>query len=716
MKVYCALESCPHHAIKSDQVGLVDFPSEAGLLRRWLALTQVRHVVRGVTRLCTDHFLPHQLVVDPEWERRFPGVVNPKPSLLPGTVPTLNVPGWLEESDLDADLEPADPPSMFVRQDGSSARRVRPTARLQEAHPDLFDDLPPKMLSFPALRRSRGRPPKGRRGRPYDRDRRPRSPPPDLSDPEVRARLVQQALDEYDWRHSRALETDSERAADGTETLYVNVPQSDDEDVHHSAPRRRGRPPLRGGSAVRSRRGRGVKRRRGAHGMADGDWAASEKTEREPPLAERLPPDMSQRFREVLAAQREVQSLAKELDATPVPAVYTDDTENPSVGQQRTNASDGSVVSDNEAGPKAEDSSLMVLRGGGDSSALTADPLPPEGDHYSTPTTLEVALGLLHQQRLENLRLRADLLRSAIRERGRAAELVKWRRKAAEATRAFNDKLGDMFTPAQLRVIRNRSLRRTHMWDTIDIKRAIELRGLCTRRAYNFVKEELRVPLPGLAVLRSSSQRDPVTAQMYAQMVESHRLKHMTKRTLVSRTRTATRTHVVPPPSEGDQHYDHKYIVLTAGEEGGEGDAGHVVTDPADANALLQSVQAAQAAGQAVHLVDASGAPLLVDRAAGQTPPPQEGEHFLMLVPDDDVEEAQREEASARSPPHRPGILRIPRDTSGTAGDQTARQPPFKLVVKNDGEVVTEDGRTLQEVSWPAGVHWVDASHVSFAE
>ncbi|KAF0302374.1 hypothetical protein FJT64_025509 [Amphibalanus amphitrite] len=67
MKVYCALESCPHHAIKSDQVGLVDFPSEAGLLRRWLALTQ--------------------LVVDPEWERRFPGVVNPKPSLLPALYP-----------------------------------------------------------------------------------------------------------------------------------------------------------------------------------------------------------------------------------------------------------------------------------------------------------------------------------------------------------------------------------------------------------------------------------------------------------------------------------------------------------------------------------------------------------------------------------------------------------------------------------------------------
>ena len=97
MKVYCALESCRHHAASSDQVGLVDFPSEVAALRRWLALTRVRHVVRGVTRLCTEHFLPHQLEADPEWERRYPGQVQPNPRLRPGVVPTLGVPGWLEQ-------------------------------------------------------------------------------------------------------------------------------------------------------------------------------------------------------------------------------------------------------------------------------------------------------------------------------------------------------------------------------------------------------------------------------------------------------------------------------------------------------------------------------------------------------------------------------------------------------------------------------------------
>ena len=97
MKTYCALDCCRHHAVSSDEVGVVDFPSEAGALRRWLALTWVRHVVAGVTRLCTDHFLPEQLLPDPEWERQFPGQVNPNPHVQPGALPILGVPGWLDE-------------------------------------------------------------------------------------------------------------------------------------------------------------------------------------------------------------------------------------------------------------------------------------------------------------------------------------------------------------------------------------------------------------------------------------------------------------------------------------------------------------------------------------------------------------------------------------------------------------------------------------------
>ena len=94
--------------------------------------------------------------------------------------------------DLEEDMDLSEPPNMFVRQDGSSARRVKPTARLQEARFDLFDELPP--MEMPLYRRGRGRPPKNRRGRP-PLSRQP-IPQPDLSDPEVRAPLVQQALDE----------------------------------------------------------------------------------------------------------------------------------------------------------------------------------------------------------------------------------------------------------------------------------------------------------------------------------------------------------------------------------------------------------------------------------------------------------------------------------------------------------------------------------------
>ncbi|XP_037071842.1 uncharacterized protein LOC119093054, partial [Pollicipes pollicipes] len=285
MKVYCAIEECPHHAASSDAVGLVEFPTSAGQLRVWRALTGVRHVVRGVTRLCTDHFTPADLEPDAQWERLYPGQVNPKPRLRPGVVPSRGVPGWLEESLAVAPLAPVEPPSMFVRQEGSGARRVRPSARLQDAHPILFDDPLP-------------------------------------------------------------------------------------------APRARG-----GGAAPGGKRPR-VERD-----------AVEEDEELRP--AAKLPPNTSQRFREVLAKQRELQQLEKH--------------------------------------------------------------------------------------------------------------------------RLFEEKLRDIFTPAQLKMVQNKS-QRMHMWDTLDIKRAIGLRRLCTRRAYAYVKEVLRVPLPGLAVLRGSSQRDPETQRMYQEM------------------------------------------------------------------------------------------------------------------------------------------------------------------------------------------------------
>ena len=632
-------------------------------------------------------------------------------------------------SDINVEPEPTDPPSMFIRQEGRSARQVRPTARLREAHPDLFDGLPPP----PVLRRPRGRPPKGRRGRPPDR-RRP-SPPPDLSDPEVRARLVQQALDEYDWRQARDLGTDLVHDPDGTQTLYINMPSGDEEEGDGGAGvtvRRRGRP--RGSTSVRSRRARGVKRRRGGHSVG-GDrsgllGAPPDEEEEETPLAERLPPNTTQRFREVLAHQRAVQVLMKQLEDTPAPPVELGLPGGVSEGAELGTPGDGTAG----GADSTEDSSLMVLRGG---EPLPAEPLPPEGDNYSTPTTLEVALGLLHQQRLENLRLRAGLLRATIRERQCSLQLVEARQQAAEANRMFQDKLGDMFTPAQMKLIQNRSMRRTHMWDTVDIKRAIGLRRLCTRRAYAYVKDVLRVPLPGLAVLRGSSQRNPETALMYTEMVDHHRLKHMTKRKQVTRPARVTVTPAsmnqhpatTTVATEPDNHVDQKYIVLTTenDRETGEIREGHVMTDPAEANELLQSVHAAQAAGQTV-IVDASGAPLLVDRASGESPPPEE-EHFLMLVPEDEEEEVLEAEdvkiepAPARSPPYRPGILRAPGETrereqaaarAGTAGTAAGVRPRFKLVVKGDGEVLTEDGRPLEEISWPAGLQWMDTAQVNF--
>lgn len=98
MKTFCAVETCWHHSVNSDEVGYVDFPCSAGELSAWTSLTWVRHVVRGVTRVCTNHFLAEDLVLDPQWEAMYPGQANPNPTVKPGARPFINVPGWLDET------------------------------------------------------------------------------------------------------------------------------------------------------------------------------------------------------------------------------------------------------------------------------------------------------------------------------------------------------------------------------------------------------------------------------------------------------------------------------------------------------------------------------------------------------------------------------------------------------------------------------------------
>ncbi|XP_071652398.1 uncharacterized protein [Temnothorax longispinosus] len=69
--------------------------------------------------------------------------------------------------------------------------------------------------------------------------------------------------------------------------------------------------------------------------------------------------------------------------------------------------------------------------------------------------------------------------------------------------------LGKMFSPGQIRMILNPSLRKIK-WSSEDIARAISLRCV-SPKAYRYMKNVLQMPLPGLSTLRrctASSQAD----------------------------------------------------------------------------------------------------------------------------------------------------------------------------------------------------------------
>jgi len=60
--------------------------------------------------------------------------------------------------------------------------------------------------------------------------------------------------------------------------------------------------------------------------------------------------------------------------------------------------------------------------------------------------------------------------------------------------------LGKMFSPGQIRLILNPSLRKMK-WSSKDIAHAISLRSV-SPKAYRYMKNILQIPLPGLSTLR----------------------------------------------------------------------------------------------------------------------------------------------------------------------------------------------------------------------
>ena len=102
----------------------------------------------------------------------------------------------------------------------------------------------------------------------------------------------------------------------------------------------------------------------------------------------------------------------------------------------------------------------------------------------------------------------------------------------------LNKGLDQIFTPMQLRVIRTGKKPR---WTEEDIRRAIELKKLVTRRGYAFIRNTMKIPLPSPMIMRRGANRFEALKPLYEQMVATNLLKYSTKRSQRSRSRMITR-------------------------------------------------------------------------------------------------------------------------------------------------------------------------------
>ena len=131
---------------------------------------------------------------------------------------------------------------------------------------------------------------------------------------------------------------------------------------------------------------------------------------------------------------------------------------------------------------------------------------------------------------------------SRIRQLERRIDLAstncsQWRLKTKMAEKTGNKKkkrsellakgLEQIFTPMQLRVIRTGKMAR---WTEEDIRRAIELKKVVTRRGYAFIRTKMKIPLPSPRMMKLGASRFESLKHVYEQMVKANLLKYSTKK------------------------------------------------------------------------------------------------------------------------------------------------------------------------------------------
>ena len=149
----------------------------------------------------------------------------------------------------------------------------------------------------------------------------------------------------------------------------------------------------------------------------------------------------------------------------------------------------------------------------------------PARETMLPPTTMKQALDVINDLRLRNLRLQTQLLRAGTepmresyesislqRTRGRGShkELAMVHATRLNKLEKLEAGVERVFSPIQIAVLcGTKSRSSVKKWPEADMRKAVELRAMCSRKVFEFVRGPLGLPLPCINTLEIGCKRYP---------------------------------------------------------------------------------------------------------------------------------------------------------------------------------------------------------------
>ncbi|XP_037073506.1 uncharacterized protein LOC119094551 [Pollicipes pollicipes] len=130
--------------------------------------------------------------------------------------------------------------------------------------------------------------------------------------------------------------------------------------------------------------------------------------------------------------------------------------------------------------------------------------VPPTRDAILPPTNMREALDMVHQLRLQNLSLQAELMRTGGEHlrRGRKKVMATITAERLHHLEKLETAVERVFTPSQIRAMSHGFKRNSVQWREEDFRRAVTLRSLCSNKMFEYVRNDMKIPLPSIETLK----------------------------------------------------------------------------------------------------------------------------------------------------------------------------------------------------------------------